>query len=702
MENKHFEEETLGKVYDYRLMKRLMNYAKPYKWQILISIFLLLVITATELVQPYLIKVAIDDHINGIHQQMVAYEVNQAPQEGILFQNKVYIREKENTEQADPSLSKYQILSVGNEYYLIEGVIHKGSSYKLLHRESDQPMILADDQSYPAQLLSDQEIRLFRKQDISALYRMGLLFFVILLVGFILNYIQIYLLQYTGQKIIFRIREELFSHLQTLSLSFFDKNPVGRLVTRVSNDTEALNEMYTNVLVSLFKDIFILSGIMLVMLQLNLKLALISFISLPLIILTTLIYKRMARDAFRHVRTRLARINATLNENISGMKVVHIFHRQQQQFEKFKEINTSHYQANMKELHTAAIFRPSMDFIYSFSLTLIIWFGGNGVLTGIIEFGVLYAFIDYNRRFFQPINDLTEKYTIMQSAMASSERIFQLLDQNETIPNPEKPILKDKIIGEIEFDHVWFAYQNEDWVLKDISFKIKPGEMTAFVGATGAGKSSIISLLGRYYDIQKGSIKIDGSDIRLLDKEHLRRNIGIVLQDVFLFTGDIKSNIRLNQQQISDEEIEQVARYVNAHSFIEKLTRQYNEEVKERGATLSQGQKQLLAFARTLAFNPSILILDEATANIDTETEILIQDALKKIIKDRTTIVVAHRLSTIQHADKIIVLHKGQIRETGTHQELLSLGGLYYKLYQLQFKDHFDKVSQPTKLKASS
>ncbi|TCS83215.1 ABC transporter ATP-binding protein [Tepidibacillus fermentans] len=681
------EEETLGKAYDHKLLKRLLKYARPYWWMILSSIILLLLITAFELAQPYLIKVAIDDHINGIYKPMVAYELGKAPIKGVIFQDKEYVREKD-LKSTPTQLPRYQIIETKNAIYLIQGMIAKDQSYQVqvVH---GKPTIISGDKTYPTTELSTEEFQRFRQQDIQSLYRIGGLFFILLLLSFILNYIQIYLLQYTGQKIIFQIRQEIFSHVQSLPLAFFDKNPVGRLVTRVTNDTEALNEMYTSVLVSLFKDFFILIGIMIVMLKMNVKLALLSFVSIPLIILTSFVYKRLARDAFRIVRTRLARINATLNENISGMRIVQIFHREKKQYEQFNVINSSHYQASIKELKTAAIFRPSMDFIYSISLAFLLWFGGKDVIAGVTEFGVLYAFIDYIRRFFQPINDLTEKYTIMQSAMASSERIFQLLDHKDTIPNPTQPKPIGQLMGKIEFDHVWFAYQDEDWVLKDVSFTIQPGEMVAFVGATGAGKSSIINLLGRFYDIQKGSIRIDGIDIRDMDKYELRKQIGIVLQDVFLFAGDIKSNIRLNRKDITDEEIKQVAHYVNADQFIEKLPNQYDEEVKERGSTLSQGQRQLLAFARTLAFNPAILILDEATANIDTATEQLIQDALNKIIHGRTTIVVAHRLSTIQHADKIIVLHKGRIREMGNHQELLSLKGLYYKLYQLQYKEDF-------------
>lgn len=695
------DEETLEKAYDYGLMKRLMKYAKPHRWLILFTIFLLLIITSLELAQPYLLKVAIDDHINGIQDPMVAYDLGNSPEQGVVFQDKVFIRENKIEDTIDFSITRFQILESKNIYYLIEGALPKNQKFDVII-QNEKPVIISNEQSYITTELTNEDIQLFRQEDIKSLYNIGALFFGILLVGFILNYIQIYLLQYTGQKIIFSIRQQLFSHLQTLPLSFFDKNPVGRLVTRATNDTEALNEMYTNVLVNLFKDLFILVGIIIVMLQLNTKLALLSLISLPLILVTSLVYKKLAREAFRTVRARLARINATLNENISGMRIIHIFSREKQQFDKFNKINTSHYEANIKELKSAAIFRPSMDFIYSISLTFLLWYGGHGVISGALEFGVLYAFIDYIRRFFQPINDLTEKYTIMQSAMASSERIFQLLDQKSTIKNPKNPTQLKKVIGEIEFDHVWFAYNDEEWVLKDVSFKINPGELIAFVGATGAGKSSIINLLGRFYDIQKGSIKIDGIDIKEMDKFELRKNIGIVLQDVFLFAGDIKSNISLNNPDISEKEIKQVSNYVNAHNFIEKLPNQYDEEVKERGSTLSQGQRQLIAFARTLAFDPSILILDEATANIDTETEILIQDALHKLIEGRTTIVVAHRLSTIQHADKIIVLHKGKLREMGTHQELLSLGGLYYKLYQLQYKEDFINKQQNKSLKTSS
>lgn len=676
------EEQSLGKVYDSQLMKRLLRYVKPYRWLIILSILLLLVITVTDLAGPYLIKIAIDDHFNGIGKTMVVYDEGAQVQDGVHYQGKIYIRESK-LKEPDLSLPLAQIIEHDKQYYLVDLPARTGSE--------EIPAIDTNALSNP---LTKEEVELFRAQDFSALKVITIVYFSILILGFILNYIQIRVLQYSGQRIIYDIRRSLFSHLQRLSLSFFDRNPVGRLVTRATNDVEALNEMFTSVLVNLFKDFFILIGIILIMLQLNVKLALITFITLPVIFALSMIYKKVARSAYRQVRITLARVNVLLAENLSGMRIVQIFKREKQQYETFDEENKNYFRSSLKELQANSIFRPLMDLVYSIGLALLIWFGGHDVIGGVLQFGVLYAFIDYLRRFFQPINDLTEKYTIMQGAMASAERIFQLMDEEPTIKNKDNPVQIERFKGEIEFKNVWFAYNAEEWILKDISFSIKPGEMVAFVGATGAGKSSVINLLSRFYDIQKGSITIDGIDIRDMQLDQLRRNIGVVLQDVFLFSGDIRSNIRLNNTAITDEEIARVAEYVNAHTFIERLPNKYDEEVQERGSTLSSGQRQLLSFARTLAFNPSILVLDEATSNIDTETELLIQDAMKKLTKDRTTIVVAHRLSTIQHADKIIVLHKGEIKEMGNHQELLAKKGLYYNLYQLQYKEDFQ--AEPT------
>lgn len=519
------------------------------------------------------------------------------------------------------------------------------------------------------------------------LKNISLIFLLTIIAGFLFNYLQVYLLFYTGQKIIYNMRQELFSHLLRLPLSFFDKNPIGRLVTRVTNDMENLNEMYTAVLVNLFKDIFLLLGIIVIMLKMNWQVALVSFITIPLIVMSAAIFRKESRKAYRQVKVKLAKINATLSENISGMKIIQMFNRENFKYDEFVGINKEHKQASMRELIVFAIFRPSLDLIYSLALALLIWYGGGKVLQGTLPFGVLFAFVNYIDQFFKPINDLSEKFNILQSAMASAERIFLLLDEEETIKNPENPIPIDKIKGKIEFKNVWFAYEGENWVLKDVSFTINPGETAAFVGATGAGKTSIISLITRLYDIKKGEILIDGKNIKEIDKYELRSQIGAVLQDVFLFTGDIKGNIRLNDDEITDEKILEVSRFVNADNFIEKLPQKYDEKVMERGATLSSGQRQLLAFARALAFDPSVLVLDEATSNIDTETELLIQDAIKKLIKDRTTIVIAHRLSTIQHADNIIVMHKGRVREMGKHQELLDKKGMYYDLYLLQYKE---------------
>lgn len=674
MSKDFFAEEKLDKTYDHKLIKRLVSYIKPYKFQTIFSILLVLIIVFLELLQPYLVKIAIDDDINGIFKPMVAFEIEDAPIDGVTFLNMEFIRE-ENLTNANVSISegtKFQIVEKNSDYFLIETDLPINSEYKQY-------------------LMSDDDIILFRENDLDSLKIIAIIYLILLIIIFLFNYIQTYTLQYVGQKIIFNIRKEVFSHIQNQSQSFFNKNPVGRLVTRVTNDAEAVNDMYSNVIVSLIKNIVILIGIIIIMLVLNVKLALISFIAIPLILLSSFIYRKKARKAFRQLRTKLALINTKLNENLSGMKVIHTFHREEEQLKQFNEINQSHFNSNFEELKIAALFKPSMDLIYSLALTFILWFGAKDVLSGAIEFGTLYVFIDYIKRFFNPINEITEKYTIMQSAFAASERIFQLLDQKEYLEIENNMLKIEEIKGKIEFENVWFAYTDKEWILKDISFTINPGEMVAFVGATGAGKSSIINLLGRYYNIQKGIIKIDGIDINTIDKSTLRKKIGIVMQDIFLFSGDISSNISLDNPYITQEKIEQAAQYVNANKFIDSLPNKYNELVMERGATLSQGQRQLLSFARTLAYTPSILVLDEATASIDTETELLIQDALKKITKSRTTIIIAHRLSTIQHANKIIVLHKGEIIETGTHQELLSNDGLYYKLYQLQYKENFEK-----------
>ena len=497
----------------------------------------------------------------------------------------------------------------------------------------------------------------------------------------------------TGQRIIFDIRQQIYDHMQSLSLSFFDRNPVGRLVTRVTNDTENLQEMYTDVLINLFRDIFMVLGIIIVMFRMNTMLAWVSLATLPLIVALTAVFRIKAREAYRETRVRLARINANFAESIAGMRLIQIFNQQKRKFKEFDEINKDHYGASMRELRVYAIFRPAMELVYSLAMAILIWFGGGRLLAGALEFGVLFAFISYLEQFFRPINALTEKYNIMQASMASAERIFMILDEETAVVEAAEPVALGEVKGKIEFKNVWFAYVEDEWVLRDVSFTVEPGQTVAFVGATGAGKTTIMNLLTRFYDIQKGQILIDGKDIKTLSKEELRRNVGLVMQDVFMFSGTIVENINLNNEEIDLARIEWVAKYVNANQFIENLPLQYQEPVMERGATLSAGQRQLLAFARALAYDPAILILDEATANIDTETEALIQDALPKLLADRTSLVVAHRLSTIQNADNIIVLHKGKIREMGTHQELLAQRGLYYNLFLLQYKDNFKEMA---------
>lgn len=507
---------------------------------------------------------------------------------------------------------------------------------------------------------------------------------VVLALSFAFNVAQTWILQKTGQNIILQMRKDLYRHIQSLGSRYFDITPVGKLVTRVTNDVEALNEMYSGILVQLFRNIVKIVGLAGVMLVLDVRLAAISFVLMPLVIGLTVLCQKIARNIYRLYRTRLTDINTFLSEHLSGMKIIQIFGRQERKFEEFHDKNTKLYKAFYREMLMYAVFRPLIYILSILSLMIVLWFGSRNVFDEIISVGTLYIFSNYIRSFFDPIQELAEQFSTLQSSIASAEKIFTVMDETEFIPEAANPKEPDKIIGKIEFDHVWFAYDGENYVLKDVSFVINPGEKVAFVGATGAGKSSILNLIGRYYDIQKGHIYIDGIDIRQLSKKQLRSAIGQMQQDVFIFEGDVAYNIRLNDDDITDAQVKAAAEYVNASHFIEKLPQGYHEPVTERGATFSAGERQLLSFARTLAHNPSILVMDEATANIDTETEILIQEALEKLMDGRTTIMVAHRLSTIQHADCIMVMHKGRICERGTHRELLEQDGIYRKLYELQ------------------
>lgn len=501
---------------------------------------------------------------------------------------------------------------------------------------------------------------------------------------FVCNRAQFLLMQRTGQRIVYEMRRELFEHIESLSMRFFDLTPVGKIVTRVTNDVEAVHELYANILVKLFKNVVKIIGLAVVMLMRDVRMALLSFVMVPVVTALVVVFKTLARRAYRVSKTRLTALNTFLSENLSGMKIIQIFNREKEKYQEFSARSDELHQAYRREMLLGAVFRPTIVMTSVAAMAIVIAAGSRGVLEGTVSFGTMYIFLQYIKTFFEPIQDLAEQLSTLQSAVASAEKIFTLLDEKPQLSDREDPVCPEEIKGRIEFKNVWFAYDNENYILRDVSFVIEPGQKVAFVGATGAGKSSILNLIGRYYDVQRGEILIDGVNVKDMSRQQIRSAIGQVQQDVFIFTGDIKGNIRLRSEEISDEAIVQAARQVNASRFIERLPAGYDERVTERGATLSAGQRQLLSFARTLAFDPAILILDEATANIDTETEQWIQEALEKLMEGRTTIMVAHRLSTIQHADKIIVMHKGRIRESGAHQELLDQNGIYKKLYQLQ------------------
>ena len=524
---------------------------------------------------------------------------------------------------------------------------------------------------------------------LTGIAQIGGLYVGILIFTFALEFIQTYLMQWTGQKVMFDLRSQIFRHLQHMHVGFFDKNPVGRLVTRVTTDVDALNEMFTAGVVSIFEDVFVLAGIIAIMMKMNWKLALITFAMLPLIVYATKIFRDKVRDSYRRIRTAIARINAYLQEAVSGMLVLQLFNREKRAFNKFSDINASHMDAFKDAIMAYAVYYPVVEIMSAIAIASIIWWGGNDVIRGVASIGVLVAFMQYAQRFFRPIQDLSEKYNILQSAMAAGERVFKLLDTKIEVTSPA--ITKQpQGPGRIEFDHVWFAYNTSgdpDWVLRDVSFAIEPGETIAVVGHTGAGKTTLISLLMRFYDVQRGAVRIDGVDIKEMNLDDLRSRFGVVLQDPFLFSGTVEGNIRLGTARIQDQDVEQAAEDVNLADFIRSLPGGFKEEVRERGSTLSTGQKQLISFARALAHSPKILILDEATSSVDTETEFRVRDALNRMVEGRTALIIAHRLSTIQRADKIIVMHKGQVREMGSHQQLLAQRGIYYKLYQLQYKD---------------
>jgi ATP-binding cassette subfamily B multidrug efflux pump len=632
------EEEVLGKAYDARLMRRLLTYLHPYKWHVVVALAAIIVKSGLDVLGPYLTKIAID---------------------------------------------------------------------KYLAKSPDSHSWIGDQLS---------------SAPLTGIAQIGGLYVGILIFTFVLEFIQTYLMQWTGQKVMFDLRKQIFRHLQFMHVGFFDKNPVGRLVTRVTTDVDALNEMFTAGVVSIFEDVFVLAGILAIMMEMNWKLALITFAVLPLIVYATLIFRDKVRDSYRRIRTAIARINSYLQEAVSGMLVLQLFNREKRSFKKFSDINASHMEAFKDAIMAYSVYYPVVEILSSIAVASIIWFGGDEILRHMtvsslaIQFsknslftfhlvqntmtlGVLVAFMQYAQRFFRPIQDLSEKYNILQSAMAAGERVFKLLDTKIEVTSAAVTKTPQGA-GRIEFDHVWFAYGDSektgepDWVLRDVNFVLDPGETIAVVGHTGAGKTTLISLLMRFYDVQRGAIRIDGVDIKEMNLDDLRSRFGVVLQDPFLFSGTVAGNIRLGTARIQDQDVVQAAEDVNLADFIRTLPGGFKEVVRERGSTLSTGQKQLISFARALAHNPKILILDEATSSVDTETEFRVRDALNRMVEGRTALIIAHRLSTIQRADKIIVMHKGQVREMGSHQQLLAQRGIYYKLYQLQYKDQEVSAAQ--------
>ena len=723
------DEEFSGrKLYDTRLVKRLLAYARPY-WLLLIVAFIMLMLAGIiEIYLPYIQRQAIDRYI-VLNVQMFSFGDNNEFRERFFHRyGRVLFRVSKDSFVIDGAW----LDPADMKQALAAGIVLPQKFYAL--RLADYPAALRDSVEHLISLYADkfipvgeptgdsviaphklklplapqslmtkpdyvisydnlvnipaEHLKVLRVNDLAGIVKIAIIYFLLLAISFVANFGQVYSLNKVAQRVIHRLRVELFDHILRLSLKFFDSTPVGKIVTRATNDINAIAEMFTSVLVGSLKDLLTLIGTGAILFYMSWKLSLLVVALLPFIVLSTIFFRRALREAYRGFRKWLAAVNAKLSEHLAGIKIIQAFSQEKRMLEDFARTNEQFYRASMRMLWVNAIFRPIVAFFINLAIALTIWYGGGQVIQQAMTLGMLVAYLTYINMFFRPIQALADKFSIMQSAMAASERVFGILDTEPEIKNPPKPYKPspEQIRGKVEFRNVWFAYKGTEWVLKDVSFVVEPGQKVAIVGATGAGKTTITALLTRMYDIQRGQILVDDVDIRQWDLQTLRRSIGIVLQDVFLFSTNIMENIRLGERTITPEQVEKAARIVNAYEFIKNLPHQFEEPVAERGATLSAGQRQLLAFARALVFDPKILILDEATSNIDTHTEVFIQDAIEKLLAGRTSIIIAHRLSTIRKADLILVMFKGRIIERGTHSELLEKGGYYAKLYEFQFK----------------